>query len=84
MSLLAELSELAVDAREHPVVAALELGSLAVCVALFVGTVLALASGPPVGIGRGGLWLAVVVLGAAFVVFWTVAVPLYERYGSEL
>ncbi|ELY45692.1 hypothetical protein [Natronorubrum sulfidifaciens] len=63
--------------RAIPLAAVLELGSLFVCVLLFVGTLGLLSSGPPTG--RGDLWLALIGLGAAFVVFWTVLVPLYER-----
>ncbi len=81
MSLRTDLAALWETARERPVAATLEFGSLAVCVALFVGTFAAMASGPPTG--RGGLWLAVVVVGAAFVLLWTVAIPLYDRAFSE-
>ena len=64
--------------RERPVAAALELGSVLVCAVLFVATFLLLATGPPVGTGTP--WLAVVAVGAAFVLFWTALVPLYERF----
>lgn len=67
-------------AREHPVAATLEYGSVLVCLLLFVGTIALLASGPPRGAGTP--WLAVVVLGAAFVLFWTALVPLYDRIGQ--
>lgn len=71
------LAALAAAARERPVAAALELGSLAVSVFLLFGVVAALASGSP---GYpGGLWLVVVAVGAAFACFWTVCWPLYER-----
>lgn len=72
------LADVATAARERPIDAALEFGSLAVCVALLFGTVLAVASGPPTG--RGGVWLAVTVVGAAFALFWTLAVPLYDHF----
>ena len=64
--------------RERPVAATLELGSVACCVGLFLATLLALASGPP-GL-NAGVWLGIVVVGAGFVVFWTAAMALYERY----
>ncbi|WP_049924440.1 hypothetical protein [Halopiger djelfimassiliensis] len=72
------LGNLAAQFREYPVATALEVGSVLVCVLLFVGTFVALASGPPTG-RRVGPWLAIVAVGAAFVLFWTVLVPLYER-----
>ena len=71
------LSAFVAAARERPVAAALELGSLAVVALLLVGVVAAVASGAPDY--PGGIWLAVVVTGAAFVCFWTVVWPLYER-----
>lgn len=71
------LADVAAAARERPVAAALELGSLAACVLLLVGVFAAIASGPP---GYpGGVWLGVVVVGAGFASFWTVVWPLYER-----
>ncbi|MFC6719750.1 hypothetical protein ACFQGT_12810 [Natrialbaceae archaeon GCM10025810] len=80
------LASLAALFRDHPVAAALELGSVVTCALLFVGTIAALATGLPAGAGAvdgepelGGLWFAIVVVGATFVVFWTVLVPLYER-----
>ncbi|RQG94683.1 hypothetical protein [Natrarchaeobius chitinivorans] len=63
--------------REHPVALTLEVGSVLVCVLLFVGVLVLLASGPPTGTATP--WLAVVGIGAAFVLFWTALVPLYER-----
>ena len=71
------LAALASAARERPVAAALEFGSLLVCFVLLFGTVLAIASGPPVG--QGGPWSAVIVIGAGFALFWTFVWPLYER-----
>lgn len=71
------LVELAALAREHPVAAALEIGTLLACVVLFVGTIALLASGPPAG--RGDPWLVLIALGAAVVLLWTVFAPLYER-----
>ena len=62
---------------DEPVAVMLELGSVVACVLLFVGTFVAFASGPPTG--RGGPWLAVVVVGAAFVLLWTAAIPAYGR-----
>ena len=64
--------------RAHPVATALELGSVAVCLFLFVATVGLLATGPPTG--TAGPWFAVVAVGAAFVLFWTALVPLYDRF----
>ncbi|ADD05324.1 uncharacterized protein Nmag_1750 [Natrialba magadii ATCC 43099] len=85
--------------------AVLELASVCICIGLFVGTFVALASGIPgaesgaagtagaggaadaadagdtIG-GSGGaelLWLGIIAVGAAFVVFWTALVPLVER-----
>ncbi|WP_137291091.1 hypothetical protein [Natronorubrum halophilum] len=72
------IASLAAQFRAHPVATALELGSVLVCFLLFVGTLALLSSGPPVG--RGGPWLALIGTGAVFVVFWTVLVPLYERF----
>ncbi|OVE83642.1 hypothetical protein [Natronolimnobius baerhuensis] len=63
--------------RAHPVATTLEVGSVIVCVFLFVATFLLLASGPPVGAGMP--WLVIIGVGAVFVVFWTALVPLYER-----
>ncbi|QFU82248.1 hypothetical protein [Natronorubrum aibiense] len=71
------IADLVTRLRTVPFAAILELGSLLVCVLLFLGTLALLSSGPPAG--RGDLWLALIGLGAAFVVFWTVLVPLYER-----
>lgn len=71
------IASLAAQFRAHPVATALELGSVLVCVLLFVGTLVLLSSGPPTG--RGDPWLVLVGIGAAFVVFWTALVPLYER-----
>lgn len=81
------LASLAALFRDRPVAAALELGSVVTCVLLFVGTLAALATGLPAGAGAGagaepelgGLWFAIVAVGATFVVFWTVLVLLYER-----
>ncbi|QLK24507.1 hypothetical protein HYG81_10255 [Natrinema zhouii] len=63
--------------RAHPVATVLELGSVLVCCLLFAGTFVLLSSGAP--IGRGDPWLALIGVGVAFVLFWTVLVPLYER-----
>ncbi|MBZ6494988.1 hypothetical protein [Natrinema longum] len=63
--------------RSAPVGAILELGSVLVCCLLFAGTFLLLSSGVPTG--RGDAWLTLVGVGVAFVLFWTVVVPLYER-----
>jgi len=63
--------------RAHPVATALELGSVLVCCLLFAGTFFLLSSGVPTG--RGDPWLALIGVGVAFVLFWTVVVPLYER-----
>ncbi|ARS89838.1 hypothetical protein [Natrarchaeobaculum aegyptiacum] len=74
--------------REYPVATTLEVGSVVVCIVLFVGTLGLLALGPPVvpGTDTGPAtgtattpWLALVGVGAAFVLFWTALVPLYER-----
>ena len=71
------ISTLLAGVREHPIAVTLEVGTLLACVFLFVGTFLAMASGPPMG--GGGLWLVVVVVGATLVVLWTAIVPVYER-----
>ncbi|THE64556.1 hypothetical protein D8Y22_12055 [Salinadaptatus halalkaliphilus] len=63
--------------RAHPVATTLEVGSVCTCIVLFVGTIALLASGPPTGTAIP--WLAVVAVGAAFVLFWTALVPIYER-----
>ena len=70
-------SRLVILAREHPVAAALEAGTVLACFLLFIWTFTLLASGPPTG--RGDPWLAIVVVGASTVLLWTVVVPLYER-----
>ncbi|WP_247730408.1 hypothetical protein [Halovivax limisalsi] len=75
------VASIVADFRRYPVAATLEYGSLAVCVGLLVGLVAAFATGLP---GYpGGIWLAVTVAGAAFVCFWTVVWPLYERVSGE-
>lgn len=56
---------------------ALELGSVLVSCLLFIGTFVLLASGVPTG--RGDPWLALIGVGTAFVLVWTVVVPLSER-----
>lgn len=77
--------------REFPVATAIELGSVLVCLGLFVGTFVVLASGPPAAVTGAGTgasagtrtatpWLAIIGTGAAFVVFWTALVPLFERF----
>lgn len=71
------LAGLVAQFREYPVAAALEVGSVLVCCLLFVGTFVLLSSGAPTG--RGDPWLALVGVGTAFVLLWTVLVPLYER-----
>ncbi|MEY7850201.1 hypothetical protein AB7C87_13490 [Natrarchaeobius sp. A-rgal3] len=63
--------------RDHPVATTLEFGSVFTCFVLFVGTLALLTTGPPTGTGTP--WLALVVVGASFVLFWTVLVALYER-----
>ncbi|WP_255193470.1 hypothetical protein [Natronobeatus ordinarius] len=74
MSLTADLRAALAD---EPVAVVLELGTLVVCVLLFVGTFVAFSSGPPTG--RGGPWLAVVVVGAAVVLLWTAVIPAFDR-----
>jgi len=71
------LAGIAARFRAHPVATTLEVGSVLVCVLLFLGTVALLAGGLPSGAGTA--WLAVVAVGAAFVLFWTALVPLYDR-----
>lgn len=78
MAVLSGLADLVADVRAHPVAVTLELGSLVGCVLLFVGTIAALASGPPTL--NEWLWVAIVGAGAALVLLWTFVVPLYERY----
>lgn len=78
--------------RSLPIAAALELGSVLVCVGLFVGTFVVLVGGPPAvtgtasGAGAGNQvplpWLAIIGTGTAFVVFWTALVPLFQRVQS--
>jgi len=72
------LANLAAQFRAHPVATVLELGSVFVCLLLFVGTLGLLSSGPPTGTGTP--WLVLIGVGAVFVVFWTVIAPLYERW----
>ncbi|ELY54900.1 hypothetical protein [Natronolimnohabitans innermongolicus] len=71
------LADIAAQFRAHPVATLLELASVVVCIGLFLGTLLLLSSGAPTG--RGGPWLALIGVGAVFVVFWTALVPIYER-----
>ncbi|MHC3436768.1 hypothetical protein ACYJ1Y_01420 [Natrialbaceae archaeon A-gly3] len=73
-----DLSALLAGFREHPIAVALEVTTLVACVVLFVGTFLALAVSPPTQ--GSGIWLAVIVVGGALVVLWTVIVPIYERF----
>lgn len=56
----------------------LEVGSAVVAVGLFLGTLVGLGRQPA---GGESLLLAVIVLGAALVVLWTVLVPLAHRGG---
>ncbi|WP_049888475.1 MULTISPECIES: hypothetical protein [unclassified Natrinema] len=71
------LAGIVAELRAHPVAVALELGSVLACCLLFAGTFVLLATGAPTG--RGDPWLALIGVGVAFVLFWTVLVPLYER-----
>ncbi|SEQ75413.1 hypothetical protein [Natrinema salaciae] len=71
------LAGLVAQLRTYPVAAAIELGSVLVCGLLFAGTFVLLSSGVPTG--RGDPWLGLIGVGVAFVLFWTVVVPLYER-----
>lgn len=64
--------------RRHPITTAVELGSVLVCCLLFAGTFVLLSRGPPMG--RGEPWLVLIGVGVAFVFFWTVLVPLYDRF----
>ncbi|ELY91042.1 hypothetical protein C483_10171 [Natrialba hulunbeirensis JCM 10989] len=101
---MSTLDRLRTRIRELPISipAVLELASVCICIGLFVGTFVALASGIPgaesgaagaggasgatgagdtIG-GSGGtelLWLGIIAVGAAFVVFWTALVPVVER-----
>ena len=75
------LADIAARYRAYPIAAILELGSVVVCLFLFVGTLALLAGGLPTG--RGDAWLALIGVGAFFVVFWTALVPLYERLAYE-
>lgn len=65
--------------QERPVAVALELGSVVVCFGLVVALFVAFAMGPPAEAGTG-LWIAIVSVGAGFVVFWTVLWPLWSRF----
>ncbi len=73
-------ASLAAQFRAHPIATTLELGSVLVCVLLAGWTLILLASVPPQASPTA--WLAIVVLGAAFVLFWTAIVPLYDRLVS--
>lgn len=75
------IADVVAQFRAHPVATALEVGSVIVCLFLFLGTIGLLATGPPVG--RGMQWLVLIAIGAVFVVFWTAIVPVYERYLYE-
>ena len=72
------LADILARYRDYPVAALLELGSVVVCLFLFLGTLALFATGLPTG--RGDPWLVLIGVGAAFVVFWTALVPLYERF----
>lgn len=76
---MGRLSGLWTDVRAHPVAAALEIGSLLASVGLFLGLVAALLRGSPPH-SSSGPWLAIVAVGAAVAVVWTVVLPLYDRY----
>lgn len=76
--LASELSELWADVRAHPRAALVELGSFVVSVLLVLATIGAMARGPPSG--RGGLWLAVVLVGVGFATYWTLVRPLADRF----
>ncbi|ELZ02994.1 hypothetical protein C482_05036 [Natrialba chahannaoensis JCM 10990] len=92
---MSTLDRLRTRIRELPISipAVLELASVCICICLFVGTFVALASGIPGAgsgaasagdavVGSGGaelLWLGIIAVGAAFVVFWTALVPVVER-----
>jgi|GEM_PF-2368839 len=81
MAIGSRLTALLAAGRERPVAVALELGTLVGVVVLFAGTVLALAGGPPAN--RAGPYVAVIVLGTAIVLLWTVVVPVYDRLSAE-
>lgn len=63
--------------RANPVAATIELASVCVAALLLVGTVSLLLGGLP--IVAEWPWLLIIGVGAAFVLFWTVLVPAYER-----
>ncbi|ELZ19100.1 hypothetical protein [Natrinema limicola] len=71
------LADIVAQVREYPVAMALELGSILVSCLLFFGTFVLLARGAPTGTGEP--WLVLIGVGTAFVLVWTVVVPLYER-----
>ncbi len=71
------LASIAAQFRAHPIAATLEYGSLLVCILLLVGAFATLVSVPPQQSATP--WLAIIGVGSAFVLFWTVVVPLYER-----
>ena len=72
------LASLLADVRDQPIAVTLEVGTVVLCVLVFLATFSALAAGP--AIAPDGLWLAVIVVGAALVVLWTAIVPVYERF----
>lgn len=78
MDLGAELAELRDQFREQPRVVVRGLGELAVVAVLLVGTFLLLSRGLT-GTTRA-LWIAVVVLGTAFVLLPTLVDPLRHEY----
>lgn len=78
---MGRLSGLWTDVRAHPVATALELGTLLASVGLFFALVVALARGPPLG-ESDPLWIAIVVVGAAVSVMWTVVLPVYDRVAT--
>ncbi|ELY59485.1 hypothetical protein C491_06733 [Natronococcus amylolyticus DSM 10524] len=63
--------------RANPVAATIELASVCIAALLLVGTVSLLLGGLP--IVAEWPWLLIIGVGAAFVLFWTVLVPTYER-----
>ncbi|WP_339105303.1 hypothetical protein [Haloterrigena salinisoli] len=75
------LADIAASFRARPVATILEMGSVVVCLFLFLGTLALFATGLPTG--RGDPWLVLIGVGAVFVVFWTALVPLYERFVYE-
>lgn len=75
------LAELVEVAREEPVGAVLDFGSLALAIVLPVTTFVLLALGDPWS--NPLPWIALIVVGAGFASLWTLWYPLYDELAGR-